>query len=397
MEQGRLLEVVDLRVSFRTRAGEVQAVRGASWHLRERETVALVGESGCGKTAGIQAIMGLHAKKSGCSRAGKALYGGKNLLSCTDSEMRAIQGAEMSIIFQDPFTYLNPTMSVGRQIAEAYSRHRKASKREAMEKTLEILRTISFPSPEQGLRRYPHQLSGGMRQRVMIAMALVCSPKILFADEPTTALDVTIQAQIIELMKGLKEKAAMSIVLVTHDLGVVANMADRVYVMYAGKIVEHGDARSIFRNPRHPYTEGLLGSVPRADSGIWEKGAGVGYGSGTGTGAGAGVASAESAESAGGVAGWLRSIPGAPPDLLAPPKGCAFAARCPHAMNICYRREPGNTPFGANGRYAACWLRAREQARGGGGAREREAGAGIAAPGKEGDGETPGKGDGHAC
>ncbi|MDR1639988.1 MAG: ABC transporter ATP-binding protein [Clostridiales bacterium] len=317
-----MLEVRDLRVTFKMQADEVQAVRGVSWHLDDQETIAIVGESGCGKTASIQTVMGLHAGSRNCVKSGEAIYKGENLLEKTEKEMRSVQGKEMSIIFQDPFTYLNPTMTVGRQITEVYCRHTKASRSEATQKTLEIMRMISMPTPEQSLKCYPHQLSGGMRQRVVIAMALVCKPKILFADEPTTALDVTIQAQIIELIKDLKKKTAMSIALITHDLGVVANMADRVYVMYAGKIVEHGTARDIFKDPRHPYTAGLLGSVPRLD-----------------------IRSS----------GSLYSIPGTPPDLLAPPPGCAFAARCPKAMKICARKEPGFTEFG-NGHRSSCWL-----------------------------------------
>jgi oligopeptide transport system ATP-binding protein len=322
MHKEKLLEVRNLEVSFKTYAGTVRAVRGVSWYLNEGETIALVGESGCGKTVSIQTIMGLFPMKSRCIRSGEICFSGRNLLELTDKQMRVIQGNEMSIIFQDPFTFLNPTMTVGDQITEIYCQHRKASQREAVNKVLEIMRLISLPSPEENIKRFPHQLSGGMRQRVMIAMALICTPKILFADEPTTALDVTIQAQIIDLMKSLRSKVNTSIVLITHDLGVVANMADRVYVMYAGKIVEHGDSHAIFKNPRHPYTQGLLGSVPRVDCKT---------------------------------EGGLFSIQGTPPDLIAPPAGCAFAARCEHAMNICRRRQPDVTYFNEE-HYASCWL-----------------------------------------
>lgn len=323
MPNDRLLEIKDLKVSFRTYAGTVQAVRNVSWHLDRKETIAIVGESGCGKTVSVQTIMGLNGRNPACERSGEVLFGGKNLLKLSDKAMRSVQGNELSIIFQDPFTFLNPTMTVGNQIVEMYRQHRKATHKEANQKLLEIMRLISMPSPEENVRRYPHQLSGGMRQRIMIAMSLICGPKILFADEPTTALDVTIQAQIIELMKDLKEKIDTSIVLITHDLGVVANMANRIYVMYAGKIVEHGQAKDIFKDPKHPYTRGLLGSVPRVDCKT---------------------------------TCGLYSIPGSPPDLLAPPAGCAFAARCEHAMDICTRIEPGYTEFGPDDHYAACWL-----------------------------------------
>ncbi len=326
--QEKLLEVKDLAVSFDTYAGEVQAVRGVSWNLHKKETIAIVGESGCGKTVSIQTILGLNPKKNTRIKSGEVLFEGEDLLKKSAKEMSHIQGDKMSIIFQDPFTYLNPTMTVGKQITEVYRKHRKVTRREAEEKMLDIMRMISFPNPEENMKRYPHQLSGGMRQRVMIAMGLICEPKILFADEPTTALDVTVQAQIIDLMNSLKEKIDTSIVLITHDMGVVANMADRIYVMYAGKIVEHGDAASIFANPRHPYTKGLLSSVPRLDKKVDSE---------------------------------LYSIPGTPPDLLAPPKGCAFAARCPYAMKICAKCQPEYTYFNEEDHYAACWLEEKER------------------------------------
>ena len=326
--QEKLLEVKDLAVSFDTYAGEVQAVRGVSWNLHKKETIAIVGESGCGKTVSIQTILGLNPKKNTRIKSGEVLFEGEDLLKKSAKEMSHIQGDKMSIIFQDPFTYLNPTMTLEKQITEVYRKHRKGNRREAEEKMLDIMRMISFPNPEENMKRYPHQLSGGMRQRVMIAMGLICEPKILFADEPTTALDVTVQAQIIDLMNSLKEKIDTSIVLITHDMGVVANMADRIYVMYAGKIVEHGDAASIFANPRHPYTKGLLSSVPRLDKKVDSE---------------------------------LYSIPGTPPDLLAPPKGCAFAARCPYAMKICAKCQPEYTYFNEEDHYAACWLEEKER------------------------------------
>lgn len=318
-----LLDVKNLAVSFDTYAGEVQAVRGVTWHLNKKETIAIVGESGCGKTVSIQTILGLNPKGVGRVKTGEVYFEGEDLVKKSQKEMSKIQGNKMSIIFQDPFTYLNPTMTVGKQITEIYRKHRKVTVKEAEERVLEMMRLISLPNPEENMKRYPHQLSGGMRQRIMIAMGLICDPKILFADEPTTALDVTVQAQIIDLMNELKEKLDTSIVLITHDMGVVANMADRIYVMYAGKIVEHGDADTIFANPKHPYTKGLLSSVPRLDEKTAEE---------------------------------LPSIPGTPPDLIAPPKGCAFAARCPYAMNICAKRESENIYFEENDHYAACWL-----------------------------------------
>ncbi len=320
MENNKLLEVKNLEVSFDTFQGCVQAVRGVSWYLNKKETIAIVGESGCGKTVSIQTVIGLN---STARKSGEVLLEGQNLLLLNAKQMRELQGNQLSIIFQDPFTYLNPTMTVGEQIMEPFIEHYHVSKKEAKEKAIEILKMISLPSPEENMKRYPHQLSGGMRQRIMVAMALICNPKVLFADEPTTALDVTIQAQIIELMNSLKDKVDTSIVLITHDMGVVANMADRIYVMYAGKIVEHGDCDTIFHNPKHPYTWGLLNSVPRLDKKVNDD---------------------------------LYSIPGTPPDLIAPPKGCAFAARCKYAMNICKNCQPPQIDFEENEHYASCWL-----------------------------------------
>ncbi|MBQ9535052.1 MAG: ABC transporter ATP-binding protein [Clostridia bacterium] len=318
-----VLSVKDLKVSFSTYAGEVQAVRGVTWELGREETIAIVGESGCGKTVSIQTAMGLLAKPAGRIKEGSIIFDGKDITNYTAKQMRWIQGNEMTMIFQDPLTYLNPTMRVGRQIAEAYLQHHPGmKKKDAEERVLEFMRKVSLPNPEENMRRYPHELSGGMRQRVMVAMALICEPKILFADEPTTALDVTIQAQIIDLMKTLKSEISGSIVLITHDLGVVANMAERVYVMYAGQIVEHGCLDEIFENPRHPYTIGLLRSVPRLDT-------------------------EDKVE--------LAYIPGSPPDLLAPPVGCAFAERCPFAMNICKAWQPEYKYFDET-HYSACWL-----------------------------------------
>ena len=322
-----ILEVRDLRVTFDMYQGAVQAVRGVSWHLNRRETIGIVGESGCGKSVTIKTAIGLNPVSSGSVTGGEVLFEGRDILRLSEKERRDILGNRMSMIFQDPFTFLNPTMTVGRQIMEVYLQHHKASRREAREKALDILRLISLPNPEENLKRYPHQLSGGMRQRIMIAMALICEPAVLFADEPTTALDVTIQAQIVDLMNSLKEKVDTSIVLITHDMGVVAKMVDRVYVMYAGKIVEHGEAQTIFHHPRHPYTWGLLESVPRLDEKTQDD---------------------------------LPSIPGMPPDLIAPPVGCPFAARCRFCMGICGREAPPEIrltdPEDGLDHTASCWL-----------------------------------------
>ena len=323
MEQHeRLLEVNDLAVSFFTYAGEVQAVRGVSWYLDKNETIALVGESGCGKSVTIQTVMGL-LQSPGRVIGGSVRFEGRDMLALNAKELRQIQGNRMSMIFQDPLSYLNPTMRVGEQIAESYRLHHKVSRAEAEARVLDMMRLISFPEPERNMRAYPHQLSGGMRQRIMVAMALICNPQVLFADEPTTALDVTIQAQIIELMNSLKEKLNTAIVLITHDLGVVANMAQRIYVMYAGKIVERGSAKDIFYRPKHPYTWGLLASVPRLD--------------------------AEQDRD-------FRYIPGTPPDLLNPPKGCPFAARCRYACRACVTDMPEETAFDTQDHRASCWL-----------------------------------------
>ncbi len=327
MEQKPLLAVTDLAVSFFTYAGQVQAVRGVSFELHQHETIAIVGESGCGKTVTVQTVMGLLQSPPGRVTGGRVMFGELDVLSLSPQELRSLQGNQMSMIFQDPLTYLNPTMRIGEQIAEAYRLHHKVTRKQAGERVQAIMRLVSFPDPERTMKCYPHQLSGGMRQRVMVAMALICDPKVLFADEPTTALDVTIQAQIIEQMNSLKEALGTSIVLITHDLGVVANMAQRIYVMYAGKVVEHGDAHTIFRAPKHPYTWGLLLSVPRLDS---EQ------------------------------TGVLPFIPGTPPDLISPPKGCAFAARCPHAMGRCAQEQPPEYTFDEPLHTASCWLHAPE-------------------------------------
>lgn len=320
-----LLEVRDLAVSFDTYAGEVQAVRGISYYLDKGETLSIVGESGCGKSVSCQTIMKLLPSPPARIKSGSILYKGEELVTKTDKEMEAYRGKEFSMVFQDSMTSLNPTMRVGRQLCEGIIKHQKVSREKAKEIAIDMLRQVGLPNPEKTYMRYPHTLSGGMRQRVMIAIAIACNPQILFADEPTTALDVTMQAQILDLMNGLKQKLGTAIILITHDLGVVAQMADRIAVMYAGRIVESGTADEIFYNPKHPYTWGLLGSMPSVEQ------------------------SSREAKSE------LMSIPGTPPDLFAPPKGCAFAARCNYCMGACLKEDAPE--FKADDGHAVhCWL-----------------------------------------
>lgn len=322
MERERILEVNDLHVSFDTYAGEVQAVRGVTFHLNKAEAIAIVGESGCGKSVTAQAIMKLVPMPPGRYKSGNVIFNGQDVTKFTDKQMEAVRGSEMGMIFQDPMTSLNPTMQIGKQIAEGLMKHQHLSKAQAHERAIEMLKTVGIPNPEKRVNQYPHEFSGGMRQRAMIAIALSCSPKLLIADEPTTALDVTIQAQILDLMKELKNKLDTSIILITHDLGVVADMAERIIVMYAGKVVESGTVNDIFYDPKHPYTWGLLKSVPRLD--------------------------AENKEE-------LIPIIGTPPDLFSPPVGCAFAARCAYSMEICYEQQPEETTCG-DGHCVSCWL-----------------------------------------
>jgi oligopeptide transport system ATP-binding protein len=317
-----ILEVKDLSVSFDTYAGEVQAVRGVSFRLNRNEALAIVGESGCGKSVTVQTVMRLNPEPPARIKTGSIMYKGKDLTRLTDEQMEVYRGAEFSIIFQDPMTSLNPTMRVGDQIVEGILKHKKCSREEARNKALSVLELCRIPDAAQNMRRYPHTYSGGMRQRIMIAMALACDPSILFADEPTTALDVTMQAQILELMNDLKAKIGTSIILITHDLGVVARMADRVAVMYAGQIVETGSVDDIFYSPRHPYTWGLLESMPDTSDGRERE---------------------------------LVAIPGTPPDLFAPPPGCGFAARCEYCMPACKKLPPPEEDLGEE-HSARCWL-----------------------------------------
>jgi oligopeptide transport system ATP-binding protein len=317
----KILEVNDLHVSFDTFAGEVQAVRGVNFHLNKGETLAIVGESGSGKSVTSKAVMRLIPNPPGRIKEGAIKFGGRDLAQLPEKEMQKIRGSEISMIFQDPMTSLNPTMTIGKQIMEGLVKHQNMSKSEAKERAIELLKLVGIPNAEGRVNEFPHQFSGGMRQRVVIAIALACNPRVLIADEPTTALDVTIQAQILELLNDLQEKMGTSIIFITHDLGVVANIADRVAVMYAGKIVETGTVDEIFYNPQHPYTWGLLGSMPSLDSTDEE----------------------------------LIAIPGSPPDLLDPPKGDAFAPRNPYAMKIDTEMEPPLFKI-SDTHYAATWL-----------------------------------------
>ncbi|PFA24654.1 ABC transporter ATP-binding protein [Bacillus cereus] len=316
-----LLEVKDLQVSFDTHAGEVQAVRGVTFDLKKGETLAIVGESGSGKSVTSKALMGLIPNPPGRIKNGEIVFDGRDLTKLSEKEMQQVRGKEIAMIFQDPMTSLNPTMTIGNQIMEGLIKHQGMSKADARKVALELLDLVGIPNPEARLKQYPHQFSGGMRQRVVIAMALACNPKLLIADEPTTALDVTIQAQILELMKDIQQKTEAAIIFITHDLGVVANVADRVAVMYAGKVVEIGTVDEIFYNPKHPYTWGLIASMPSLDGSDAE----------------------------------LYAIPGTPPDLLKPPKGDAFAPRNPQALKIDFEMEP---PFFkvSDTHYAATWL-----------------------------------------
>lgn len=295
----KVLEVKDLNISFDTFAGKVHAIRGVNFDLYRGETLAIVGESGSGKSVTTRSIMRLLANNANVEK-GEILFKGEDLIKKTEKEMQSIRGKDIAMIFQDPMTSLDPTMNIGNQVAESLRKHKKISKKEALESALELLRLVGIPNAEKRLKNYPHQFSGGQRQRIVIAIALICYPEILIADEPTTALDVTIQAQILELMKEIQEKISTSIIFITHDLGVVANVADRVAVMYGGRIVEIGTAEEIFYNPQHPYTWGLLSSMPTLDTSE-EK---------------------------------LYAIPGSPPDLLDPPTGDAFYPRNSYALKI---------------------------------------------------------------
>lgn len=317
-----LLEVKDLHVSFKTYAGEVQAVRGIDFKVEKGECVGIVGESGCGKSVTAQSIMQLLKVPPASYKQGQILFEGEDLLQKKEKEMQDIRGNKISMIFQDPMTTLNPTQKIGKQIIEVLIEHKQMNKKAAYKEAENMLKLVAMSEPHKRMQQYPHELSGGMRQRVMIAIALCCSPQLMIADEPTTALDVTVQAQILELLQEIQEKMGMSIMLITHDLGVIAKMCDRVVVMYAGQIVEQGSVEELFKNPSHPYTKGLLQAVPRMDMSRKEA---------------------------------LDTIVGTPPDLFAPPSGCAFYARCNEAMRICEQYMPDMQSIQGTLR-SACWL-----------------------------------------
>lgn len=317
----KLLEIKNLRTSFFTHVGEVKAVGGVSFHLNKGEAIGVVGESGSGKSITMMSLMRLLAD-TGKIVEGEILFKGKDLTKLSEKEMEVIRGNEIGMIFQDPMTSLNPVYTIGNQLMEPLLKHRGLSKKEAFDRAVHMLSLVGIPSPEKRMKQYPHEFSGGMRQRAMIAMALCCEPKLLIADEPTTALDVTIQAQILELMKDLKEKLGTSIILITHDLGVVADVCSRINVMYGGLIAETGSSRDIFYNPKHPYTWGLLRSIPNPHSDERER---------------------------------LIPIEGTPPDLLKPPVGCPFAPRCEYAMKVCESQRPPLFEIEENHK-AACWL-----------------------------------------
>ena len=319
---GTLLQVKDLRTHFFTLEGVVKAVDGVSYDIREGETVAVVGESGCGKSVSALSIMRLVAYPPGRIVGGEIWFNGHDLLTLNDEEMRQVRGKEIAMIFQEPMTSLNPALTIGRQVTETLEAHLDMPASDANRRAAELLRMVGIPEPERRLPQYPHQFSGGMRQRVMIAMALSCNPKLILADEPTTALDVTIQAQILELMKDLSQRFGVAMIIITHNLGVVARYADRVNVMYAGKVVEQGRARDIYHSPRHPYTLGLLRSVPRLDLPRKAK---------------------------------LDPIDGQPPDPANLGPGCSFAPRCKFAIEKCPHEVPPLTPV-RTGHLSACWV-----------------------------------------
>ena len=318
-----LLEVQDLKLYFKVKAGKVRAVDGVSFAIQHSEKVGVVGESGCGKSVTALSIMRLIPQPPGEYAGGSVLFEDKDLLDMPESAMRKIRGGQIGMIFQDPMTCLNPTMTVGKQIAEGLRIHLNLSGDQAQKRAISLLDQVGIPDASKRINSYPHQFSGGMRQRVMIAIALACNPKLLIADEPTTALDVTVQAQILELISGIASEFGTAVMIITHDLGVVAGMTDRVVVMYAGKVVETAPTGELYANPRHPYTLGLLASVPRLD----EK---------------------RHAE--------LRTIEGAPPDLLKPPPGCPFMPRCAFARAICRTMPPLDPVAGNSAHLKACWV-----------------------------------------
>ena len=318
----KILEVKNLSVSFNTYAGEVKALRNVSFSVAKGETLAIVGESGSGKSVTVQTIMKLIPMPPGEIKSGEILFEGEDLVKVSNEKMRHLRGGKIGMIFQDPMTSLNPTIRVGKQIMEGILIHKKVSKEEAKKQAIEMLRKVGIPKPKERFYQYPHEYSGGMRQRAVIAIALSCEPDLLICDEPTTALDVTIQAQILDLINELKKELNVAVILITHDLGVVAETADRVIVMYAGEKLEEAPVKELFKNPKHPYTWGLLKSLPRLDMKENER---------------------------------LEAIPGTPPDLLNPPAGDPFAARSEYAMKIDYEKKPPLIDFG-NGHTVKSWL-----------------------------------------
>ena len=325
MAEEYLVDIKNERLSFFTPAGEVKALNDVSIHLKEGEVLGIVGESGSGKSVTAYSLMGLTAHP-GKLMGGTLHFNGHEIENMSEKEMRKIRGKEVSIIFQDPMTSLNPVYTIGNQITEVIRLHTDKDKKQAYDRAKELLELVGINEPEKRLKQYPHELSGGMRQRVMIAIALACEPKLLIADEPTTALDVTIQAQILELMMELKDKLGMAIIMITHDLGVVASMCDRIAVMYAGRIIEYGTTEDIFYRPHHMYTKGLIRSIPRLDTKEHER---------------------------------LVPIEGTPVDLLNPPAGCPFAPRCESCMKICLREMTPVTQFD-DVHYTQCWLNQKE-------------------------------------
>src|SRR5438874_5387665 len=323
----RLIEVKDLKVQFATEDGIVRAVDGVSFELARGEVLGIVGESGSGKSVTAMTLLGL-TKEKNTRFEGEVLYKGRNVLAMNEDELQEVRGNEMSMIFQDPMTSLNPVYTVGAQICEAIQTHEKADKRSARLRAVELLKQVGIPNAESRVDNFPHEFSGGMRQRAMIAMALACNPDVLIADEPTTALDVTIQAQIIELIDRLKDEFNSAVILITHDLGVVADVADEIIVMYAGRVVERGAKRSVFYDPQHPYTWGLLGSIPRLDRPKPEK---------------------------------LHSIKGAPPSLINLPRGCKFRPRCPHAFEKCFEEPRLEARVEDPKHLDRCWLGVEEK------------------------------------
>ena len=321
MENNHLIDIQDLRVSFFTPGGEVQAVRGVSWFLNEGEALGIVGESGSGKSVSVYAIMRL-LQHPGRVTGGSIRFNGTDILSLSEDDMRKIRGNDIAMIFQDPMTSLNPVYTVGNQICEPLKLHRNMKGKRARERAVELLGMVGIPKPARRLKQYPFEFSGGMRQRAMISMALACEPKLLIADEPTTALDVTIQAQILEIMKELKSSRSMSIVLITHDLGIVSDICDKIIIMYGGEIMEYGPIEALYSSPSHPYTKGLINSLPKIDEEVGTQ---------------------------------LTPIEGSPVDLMHPPAGCPFAPRCDKCMKVCLTEKPPYFEMEPD-HYSACWL-----------------------------------------